>query len=340
MNNKVVKAYTEMKKDQSKGSKKSRRIKQPVIAEKGKEQDRVVSVNEKKSHVTFTRNIAEEMKQMTDVSAMGVIKNFTDIFDISVFSFMAILKKTMLYNKEVMHIEYVDEYALEVTASRAKYLINFKNHCGRMCQVFKVKYSDNLSGTTQEYLYRVNVGEDKIPVVNLMSVSRVNEGYLMHGGGTYFKLHLSKDDVEYDISINCDRIRNDPAQVEKYINTLVDLNSRDAFSIYSELISRFNITEGEQLVIGHSQVIVWQNSKVISMVRYFKGRLESIQYTEKGNSYTINRNGSWKYYSSGYEINHENGVSIIWYREGSNHNEIPVNELMAKIEEKRVEFFG
>ncbi len=343
MNHKVAKAYSEMKKSQSKSPKKGSRTEQAVITDvKGKEQPSVAvkSDVQKKTKVTFTRNIADEMTQMTDIPAMEVIKRFTELFEISVFSFIAILKKTVLFSKEIMHIEYVDEYNLEVTASRSKYLITFKNHFGRMCQVFRVKYSDNLSGTTQEYNYRVDVGEDKIPVVSLVSVSRVNEGYLMHGGGQFFKIHISKEDVEYDIAINCDRIRNDPAQVESYINTLVDLNSRDAMNIYSELISRFNISDGEKNNISHSQVMVWQNSKVISMVLYRRGKLDSVQFNEKGDVYTINRNGSWKYNSAGYEISHENGVSMIWYRDGIANKEIPINELMTKVEAKRVEIFG
>ena len=332
MNAKVTKAYVEMKKAQDKNPNKGSRTKQPVIATKGKEQERI--------NVTVTRDISEEMRNMTSIPAMEVIKNFTDQFEISVFSFMAILKKTMFFNKEVTKIEYVDENNLELTASCEKYEIAFKNHFGRMVPVFRVKYSDNLSGTTQEYNYRVQVGEDKIPMVSLVSVSRVNEGYLLYGGGQFFKIHVTKDEVEYDIMINCERIRNDPALVEKYINTLVDLNSRNAMSIYSEIVSRFAITEGERSVIVHSQVMVWQNSKVISMVRYCRGRLESIQYMEKGDSYTINRIGSWTYRSSGYEINHENGVSVIWYHDNSLNKEvIPVNDLMAKIEKKRAEIF-
>ena len=340
----VAKAYSEMKKSQEADPKKVSR-KEPKLTLVGKDDNKPAKTSvttEEKPKVSSTRNIAEEMQKMTDVPAMEVIRHFTDLFQINVFSFLAILKKTMLYNNGFSAIEYVDENNLNITANREKYELTFKKRFGKFMPMFTVSHSDNLSETSQEYTYHVEVGEDKIPVVKLVSVIRENDDFHLYGGGQDFKLHVCKEDVEYEVMINCERIRNNPALVENYIRILSELNSHDANLIYKELLSRFKITENEHHIIKHSQVMVSQDCKVISMVRYYHGKLESVFVRDHGNAITVRRNGTWSYtdVADRETLKYENGVEEFHSTVIGGKASSSMNEIKKKIASVQQEFFG
>jgi hypothetical protein len=348
MNAKVVKSYTEMKKSQEVGTPEKEVRKKQAAMNKVSAKAEVIqdAVKEEPVHqvsfnVTDMQRLAKRLKLIADKESMEEIEAYTESLKICTFDFMVILNSTRLYNKEITKIKFVEAETILVIANGEEYIIKFRKRFGRISPMFMVRYSDNLNGSVQDYNYRVAVDENLSFKVNLESVVISDADYSFYGGGKMFKFHLQRDDVEYDIMINSEKITCDPAKIESYISTLVGITSLNASGIYRGLVYRFGIKPDEAEKIAVSEVSISRDGKPVSQVRFVKGKLERVLFTERGATFTLKRDGTWRYRRGSLDVDHERNIYNIWYNDSRiEHEPIALGKLKKFIRKKQISFFG